>query len=847
MRTTRPDEDFAREVESHVQLEADRLVDEGMTPEAARLEAEKRFGNAALARERFYYSRRSLWLDQLKQDVRTALRGIKRYPIACAIAVISLGGGIGATTITLLLRNAIFVAAPPLYHDPAALAYVRSPTPQFPRAYVPADLFKLLLNDASFGGAVAAVSAPRQQNVRVGEQVVSRPIRAVTPNLFTTLGVKPILGRTFDEWDGAADLPVMISAGVWSNLFQERADAVGQSILIDGRAHTVIGVMPPRFWYASMEGAVWTSIDPHSIPSPAMLDVVLRRPPGMSETAMLERLRAGVDTFAARLPADQRQVRAITLPVRGTPIGNNVGPFVIILLTSAVFLTLLIACTNVAVLMMAQWTSREHEIAIRASLGGSRGRIVRSLLTESTLIAIGGGWLGVALTFALRGLAVRNVPTADMFDLSIDWAIFLQAGLVTAAAGVLTGVAPAFYETRRLHINPLNAIRASDQVRQRWRHALVVFEIATTVALLVSTGAMLASYAKSLNDNPGFVTAPILSARVDHVNGITPEPILERIRGIKGVASAEVALTVPYLAIGPPLRASSDPSTAEPISVRGGAIGPEYFQTLGVRMRAGRGFDARDTAASEPVAIVNDALAGQLWSAASNGAVASALGRQVFVEGRPHTVVGVVTGYSVTAIRPVQPMVFTPFAQLQEIPHRAEFVVRAVSDAAPLTQTIRREVDALGGGTVVAGVNTIEQIKQIIGQEIIVGTFPLFPLIATGLLLTAAGIYGVLAFAVSRRATELAVRMAVGATGRDLLKLVAAHSLRMLAAGTAIGIALTYALTRVAQGRGGAFDSPGWEAFIVPMAIIALIGAIATLIPMRRALKINPATLLRTT
>ncbi len=219
----------------------------------------------------------------------------------------------------------------------------------------------------------------------------------------------------------------------------------------------------------------------------------------------------------------------------------------------------------------------------------------------------------------------------------------------------------------------------------------------------------------------------------------------------------------------------------------------------------------------------------------------------MIVEGRRRTVVGVVTGYSVTAMRPVRPMVFTPFAQLPEIPHRAEFVVRASGDPAPLTQTIRREVDALGGGTVVAGVNTIEQIKQIIAQEIIVGTFPLFPLIATGMLLTAAGIYGVLAVAVSRRATELAVRIAVGATGRDVLRLIAAHSLRMLGVGTAIGIALTFALTRVAQGRGGVFDSPGWEAFVVPMILILAIGTIATLIPMRRALRINPSSLLRTT
>ena len=174
-------------------------------------------------------------------------------------------------------------------------------------------------------------------------------------------------------------------------------------------------------------------------------------------------------------------------------------------------------------------------------------------------------------------------------------------------------------------------------------------------------------------------------------------------------------------------------------------------------------------------------------------------------------------------------------------------MIRASGDAASMTQTVRREITAMGGRATVSGVTTVEQIKTIIGQEILVGTFPLFPLIATGMLLTAAGIYGVLAFAVSRRATELAVRIAVGATGRDLLRLVAAHSLRMLGIGSAIGIALTFALTRVAQGRGGIFDSPHWQAFVVPLLLILVIGTIATLIPMRRALKINPTVLLRTT
>lgn len=843
-RRRREDEDFAREIAAHIQLEADRLVEDGMSPEAARLEAARRFGNAAQARERFYYSRRSLWFDQLKQDVRTALRGIKRYPIACAIAVISLGGGIGATTITLLLRNAIFLAPPPLYQDPAALYSLRSPTPESQRRLVPAGLFNTWLDDPALAGTLAASARPRQQDIRAGDQVVSRPIRAVTPDLFDRLGVRPAIGTPMHEWPVGGDPPAMLSAGVWFNLFNMRDDVVGTSILIDGRPHTIIGVMPRRFWFGAMDGPVWTRLDVAALGHDTPLDVVIRKPAALSEAAMLERLRAGADRFAAQLPADQRRVRVNAQPVRGTPMGNAIGPFVVILLTGAVVLTLLIACTNVAVLMMAQWTSREHEIAIRASLGGARGRIVRSLLTESTLIAIAGGALGLALTFALRGLAIRNVPTAALYDLSIDWTMLVQSGLVTVAAGLLTGVAPAFYETRRLHVNPLNAIRGSDRVRQRWRHALVVFEIATTVALLVSTGAMLSSYAKSLNDSPGFDTHPLFSARVDDQNGIQPSAVLDRVRFLPGVAAAEVSTTVPYLAIGPYRQASSDPGTSAPTAVRGGAVGPEYFSTLNVRMRAGRAFADADTAGGEPVAIVNDVLATQFWPGEGPP---SALGRQVWIDGRPHTVVGVVTGYAMTAIVPPRPAVFTPFAQLQPPPKRAEFMVRAGGDPLPLTETVRREIAAMGGSVTVAGVSTIDQIIRIIGQEIIVGTFPLFPLIATGMLLTAAGIYGVLAFAVSRRATELAVRVAVGATGRDLLRLVAAHSLRMLGLGSAIGVALTYALTRIAQGRGGVFDSPGWQAFVVPMVIILIIGAIATLIPMRRALRINPTTLLRTT
>ena len=843
LRPNRRDEDFAAEIGAHLQHEADRLIAEGMSPDEARFAAARRFGNVARVRERFYYSQRSTFLDLLKQDLRTALRGIRRYPIACVIAVISLAGGIGATTVTLVLRNAIFLAPPPLYAEPDELYAVRSPTPQSPRRLIPAGLMKTWLRDAELGGNVAAAMPPRQRDVKIGEQLGNAAVRAVTPNLFKVLGVPPALGTSLHESPADAEPPAVLSGAAWLRLFDARDDVVGMSILIDGIPHRVIGVMPRRFWFSAMDGPIWTRAELSAVTDDTPVTVVVRRPSTMSEAALAEWLNVSAAEYAASLPAGDREFRVTARNVRGTPIGDNIGPTVVILLTTAVVLTLLIACTNVAVLMMAQWTAREHEIAIRASLGGARWRIIRSLLTESILIATVGGILGVALTVALRGLAVRRVPTAALFELSIDPLILIAVALLTFAVGLLTGIAPALYETSRLQVNPLTTIRGSDRVRQRWRHVLVVFEIAATVALLVSAGAMLSSYARSFTESPGFDPHPMLSANVEMSPSLTPRMILERLRSIPGVAAAEVATAVPYLAMGSNVQVSTTGSDRSGLTARTGAIGPDYFSTLGVAVRAGRPFTDADAAGSARVAIVNEVLATML---VPGGDVSQIVGELVVVDGRSYHVVGVVADYSLTAIQPPRPQVFTSFAQLQPAPTRAQFMIRATADAATLTQTVRSEISEMPGGATVAGVVTFNQIIDIIGQEIIVGTFPLFPLIATGLLLTAAGIYGVLAFAVSRRATELALRVAVGASRRDLLRLVAGHSLKLLAVGTAIGIGATYALTRVAQGRGGVFDTPGWHTFAVPLILIVSVALIATIIPLRRALAINPATLLRT-
>ena len=270
-------------------------------------------------------------------------------------------------------------------------------------------------------------------------------------------------------------------------------------------------------------------------------------------------------------------------------------------LGTAVLLTLLIACANVAILMIAQWTAREHEIAIRASIGASRGRIVRLLLTESILIAACGGALGIGATALLQAWVIHQSAGATSLNLSIDFRIFFQAAAIALVAGIVAGLAPALYETRRLHANPLRTMATSDRVRQRWRNALVVFEISVTIALLVVTSTMVDGYLRARNADVGYATQPLLNARVENAKGVPTTRVLEILRGVPGVAAAAATR-------GSRHETSASPAGGKSVAAERAEITSDYFRALGVRMRAGRAFSRADSDTSG-VAIVNEALA----------------------------------------------------------------------------------------------------------------------------------------------------------------------------------------------------------------------------------------------
>src|SRR5262245_33919427 len=346
------------------------------------------------------------WLDHVGQDVRCAIRNIRHYPVAAAVAVISLAGGIGATAVTLTIRDIVFRKPPPLYRDPGQLSRAQTggiDRPIMPiGSYVPGALYRVW--DETTGGDVAAARPLRGvREVRTGDRTGSVPVREVTPNLFDVLGVAPALGQPLSSAATArADAaPAVLSYRLWTQLFDGRADAIGAVVWIDGHPFTVVGVLPERFWFSETNSPIWTRLDPEAIGADDPLEVVIRRPAGVTPAMLTARLEADLARYAQTLPSAERRMRLKVSGIGGTPLGGQMAIALPYVLATAVLLTLLIACANVAILMIAQWTAREHEIAIRASIGATRGRIVRALLTESILLAAAGGALGVLTAAAL--------------------------------------------------------------------------------------------------------------------------------------------------------------------------------------------------------------------------------------------------------------------------------------------------------------------------------------------------------------------------------------------------------------------------------------------------------------
>jgi putative ABC transport system permease protein len=793
-----------------------------------------------------------LWLDHLLQDSRSAWRALAKHRVSSAVAVISLAGGIGATVTTLTLRDVVFHRPPPLYRAPQHLSRVQVGSPERPispaGSPVPAALYESWGSDAA-GFTLAAAAPTRVREVRTPDGTRTSPVRPVTPGLFSVLGVDAALGRTFSRSGGCAvegPAQAVLGFGAWQTLFNGHPGAIGTVIWIENQPHVVVGVMPERFWFSSMDSPVWTCVDASGVAPDVGLDVVVRRDAGVTPAVLARRLETGLTEYmrlrAARQPP--ARLRLKVSGIEGTPLGAQLAPALPWLLAGAVLLTLLTACANLAILAIAQWTAREREIAIRAALGATRGRLVRALVTESMLIAAAAGLLGGCAAVVLRGVAMRRAgPGAIFYDLSFTPAILLQSALTVLAAAVLSGIGPALVETGRLRGGPMTAFRSSERTRQHWRHALVVLEIAVTVALLVVAAAMLDGYRRNFTADLGYQTHPLLALRVENRDGVPTARLLEMLAARQDVAAAAASTTVPYATSGSLERVATDASGSQAVVAERGSVTSGFFAALGVPVRRGRAF-----AASEPVAartaIVNETLARRLFAGRDP------IGGRVWLGPTSYEVVGVVADYANTPFQPAarDPKIFLPFGQPEQDATGVQFLVRTTRPPAATLDRLQSDLRGATAGNVVSRAFTLDQVIAGAGQEILVGTAPLVPLVGITMLLTAIGIFGVLAFAVERRSRELALRVALGATSRALLAGVVRHSLYLVACGTGLGVAATFVLTRLvrASGGGGSVFDPGSAAFLPPTVAILVVAAIASWVPSRRALRVNPASLLRT-
>jgi predicted permease len=841
--------DFVNEIEAHIALETDRLMADGMPPDDAARAARKAFGNLTLARERYYEAGRRLWLDHLVQDLRAAARSLVRYPVVTAVAVLSLGAGIAATAASLTLRDMAFQNPPPLYRDPQQLSKVqvnRRDRPIRPAgSFVPGDMY-MQWAQVLGPNTIAAGARGTIADVRLAYRVESTPVRRVSDNLFPLLGVAPELGRGFapDRAGQAASPEVVLSHRLWRDWFNGRADVLGQTLWIGDKAHSIVGVMPRRFWFGSIDSPVWTRLEP-VLSADDTLEVVARRPGGQSPAALSARLEGPLAEYSRGLAPGLGPLHMRVSPVKGTPIGDGMSLLLPYVLAMAVALTLLIACANVSILMIAQWTRREAETAVRAALGASRPRLVRAFLAESLLLAALAGALGIGATYVLHAIMLRDASVVqDFLDASIHTGVLIKSIAITLLAGVLAGLGPALVETRRLQFDPLRGIAASDRLRQRWSHALVVLEITFTLALLVVTSSMVGGVARALSSETGFDTRPLMAAAVERRAGVPVGQLTDRIRSVPGVGAVAAATARPRVGAGRRQAVSPDSTGGSAMLAERISIGPGFFSTLGVPMKSGRSFTNVDRPEARAV-VINESLARRMFGAQSP------IGRQLWLDRLSYDVIGVVSDYMSNPIerRTTAPQMFFPLAEGARDVTVVRFLVRASGDPAALVQPVRRALRDAVPGLTLSHTFTIDQIRTVQWQETLAGTAPLFPLMVIGMMLMSSGLYGVLAFAVSRRTRELAVRMAIGADWSTQVRLVMAQSLRLVLLGSALGIALTFGLSRVVRAAGGegSLYDPAWPAFVLPVVLVLVVAALATWVPTRRALRVDPARLLRST
>jgi putative ABC transport system permease protein len=866
----RADRELEREIETHLEAETREQQTAGLTPEQARYAARRALGNPASIQEDV----RAAWgwtsVERLAMDLRYAARQLRRSPAFTAVAVITMALGIGATTAVFSIINAVLLREPP-YPEASRLVRLFQTLPNAgeSRAGTGAPEYLDYRDRNRVFASLAGFSRANFDLTGAGEPERISGAR-VSGNLFDTLGVPAMLGRTFTaEEDRPGENVAVLSHAYWQRRYGGSPQVLGATLRLNEKPYTIIGVMPPGFDFpatpASIEDppALWVPLafTPNQIADRAAdfgTSVIGRLKPGVS----LEQARQDAARVAEEFQNEYPQIYAGNIRAQAlieplAAAGTASARPVLCTLAGAVGFVLLIACGNVANLLLGRAATRQREMAVRSALGAGRGRLVRQLLTESVLLACLGGGLGCLLAQAMTRFAQRlgaeHTPGLGPADVDLTVLAFtLGLSLLT---GVLCGLAPALGSSRGRVGETLkqSGRQPGDLGRgsRRMRSALVVLEAASAVVLLVCSGLLIRSFVEVLRVPPGFEPQGVLVARTSFNRERYPDSnqrrqaertIAERIAALPGVREAAVATHLPLAderSIGFALE-GGDPRETHWASHA--LVSGDYFAALGIPLLHGRTFDAADAPDAPIAAVINETMARSYWPAEDP------LGRRIVWGGRVLTVVGIAGDVRLTALdQAITPTVYNSVYQVESgAALSGVFVVKTrAGDASSLASAVREAIQSVDRGLPVFDVRTMNEIvaRSLEARRFVMLLLASFAGLA--LALAVIGLYAVLAYAVARRTPELGVRLALGARPGRVVAQVLGEGMRLAAGGVLLGaIAAAAASAAMAKLLFGisALDPP---AFVASAALLLVVALAASYVPARRAARVDPMVALR--
>ena len=867
--------EIQEEINTHLDMDAAIRSQRGKTPEQALQAARREFGNLALVEQVTRDQRGWGWVQDLLQDVRYGARMLRKNLGFTIVAVLTLALGIGANTAIFSVVNGVLLNPLP-YPAPEQLVSVHESKPNFEFGSISWPNFRDWRKDNRSFASMAVYRRTAFSLTGLGEPEQVRG-RFISSDFFSTVGVNPVLGRDFARGEdeiGAAPI-ALITVGFGNRKFGSSPDALGKTLTLDGKSYTIVGVVPnfDLFLKSFQIAEIYVPIGQWSNP------LLPRRGAGLGIHGLarlkpdvtIEQARADMEqithNLATAFPDDNKSVGAKLVPLRSEMLGD-VQPILLVLL-AAVALVLLIACVNVANLLLARSSGRAREFAIRNALGAGRGRILRQLLTESVLLAAIGGTLGLALARWGTQAALKNLPSdlPRASSIGLDWRVLLFTGAISLLAGVLFGLAPAL-RTRIVHLqNTLKeGGRGASAGRNRAQSVFVVAEMGMTLVLLIGAGLMIRTMQRLWSVDPGFrpekvltfgVTLPpaMMNASPDAIRAALRE-LDSRIAATPGVET--MAQTWEAFPLGGDdekqfwLEGQPKPSSPNDMNwTIDYVVGPDYLTTMGIPLQRGRFIMADDNEHAPLVVVVDEIFARKYFGNSDP------LGKRIIFNdtGKPAEIVGIVGhvnqwGLDSDSTEPLRAQAYIPCMQMPDayiamVPGGLSMVVRGTNGTAGLLEAIRSTSRQMSSQQVIYGAQTVSSIvaDSLASRRFSMLLLGIFALAA--LLLSAVGIYGVISYLVGQRTQEIGIRVALGANPWSILRLVLSQSAKMALFGVFTGLlaamALTRLMTKILYGV-SATDPLTFCSVVVTLLLVALAAAY---VPARRAMRVDPIVALR--